>query len=227
MDTRMSIRVLLTDDHPVAREGIRAILERTPDIQIVGEARDGIEAKRMVADLCPDILLLDLVMPGPRPSEIEAWVRTHYPETITLVLTAHDRDAYLADMIEAGAVGFVTKEKALERLVEAIRRAARGEILFGSEQLTRARRWREEVGERWESLTGRERQVLQLLVEGLDNVAIAEALCVTTKTVEYHVTNTLNKLDAASRLEAVVWVRDHWPDGLPGDLQYDLGKSPG
>ena len=72
-------------------------------------------------------------------------MRIHYPETITLVLTAHDRDAYLADMIEAGAGGFVTKEKAPERLVEAIRRAARGEILFDSEQLTRARRWREEV----------------------------------------------------------------------------------
>ena len=223
----MSIRVLLADDHPVAREGIRAILERTHDIQIVGEAKDGIEAKRMVADLCPDILLLDLVMPGPRSSEIEAWVRTHYPETITLVLTAHDRDAYLADMIEAGAVGFVTKEKAPQRLVEAIRRAARGGILFDSEQLTRARRWREEVGERWESLTGRERQVLQLLVEGLDNAAIAEALCVTAKTVEYHVTNALSKLGVASRLEAVVWVKDHWPDGLPGDLQRDLGKSPG
>jgi len=227
-ETSDTIRVLLADDHPALRAGgIRAILEGTPDIQIVGEAKDGIEANRMVADLCPDILLLDLVMPGPRPSEIEAWVRTHYPETITLVLTAHDRDAFLADMVEAGAVGFVTKEEAPERLVEAIRRAARGEVIYDQEQLWRARRWREEVGERWESLTGRERQVLQLLVEGLDNAAIAEALCVTTKTVEYHVTNTLNKLGVASRLEAAVWVRDHWPDGLPGDLQHDLGKSPG
>ena len=79
----------------------------------------------------------------------------------------------------------------------------------------------------WESLTERERQVLRLLAKGLDNAAIAEVLCVATKTVEYHVTNILSKLDVASRLEAVVWVRDHWPDGLSGDLQHDLGKSPG
>jgi len=181
------IRVLLADDHPVTRAGICAILEDAPDIQIVGEAKDGIEAKRMVADLCPDILLLDLVMPGPRPSEIEAWVRTHHPETITLVLTAHDRDAFLADVVEAGAVGFVTKEEAPERLVEAIRRAARGEILFDSGQLARARRWREEVGERWESLTEREREVLTLVAQGKSNREIAERLCVTEKTVEKHV----------------------------------------
>ena len=200
------IRVLLADDHPVTRAGMRAILEDAPDMQIVGEAKDGIEAERMVADLCPDILLLDLVMPGPRPSEIEAWVRTHYPETITLVLTAHDRDAFLADMVEAGAVGFVTKEEAPDRLVEAIRRAARGEVLFDSEQLTRARRWREEVGERWESLTEREQEVLALVAQGKSNGEIAERLCVTEKTVEKHVSNVLGKLELSSRTEAAMWV---------------------
>jgi DNA-binding NarL/FixJ family response regulator len=89
---------------------------------VVGEACDGVEAQRLVAELRPQILLLDLVMPGPRPSEIEAWVRTHYPETITLVLTAHDRDAYLADMIEAGAVVSWPKKSS----VQAIDRDERG-----------------------------------------------------------------------------------------------------
>ena len=133
-------------------------------------------------------------------------MRTHYPETITLVLMAHDRDAVLADVVEAGAVGFVTKEEAPERLVEAIRRAARGEVLFTREQLTRARRWREEVGERWENLTEREREVLALVAQGKSNGEIAERLCVTEKTVEKHVSNVLGKLALSSRTEAAVWV---------------------
>jgi DNA-binding NarL/FixJ family response regulator len=154
----------------------------------------GIEAQKLTGELCPQVLLLDLVMPGPRPAEIARWVRTHCPETITLVLTAHDRDDYLAEMIEAGTVGFITKNEAPARLVGAIRRAVRGEILFDGKQLARARCWSEEVGERWESLTRREREVLQLLAQGLGNVAIAEALCVTTKTAAYHVANILGKL---------------------------------
>jgi DNA-binding NarL/FixJ family response regulator len=139
-------RVLIADDHPVTRAGIRAILEGAPDIEVVAEAQDGLEAQRLVAELCPRILLLDLVMPGPRPREIEAWVRAHYPETITLVLTAHDRDVFLAEAIEGGVAGFLTKEEAPHRLVKAIRRAARGETLISGEQLARARHWRREVG---------------------------------------------------------------------------------
>jgi len=121
-----TIRVLIADDHPVTRKGIRTILEEALDIKVVGEAKDGVEAKQMVAKLRPDILLLDLVMPGLRPFEIEKWIRTNYPKTITLILTAHDRDYYLAEAIKAGAVGFLTKEEAPQQLVEAIRRAARG-----------------------------------------------------------------------------------------------------
>ena len=106
------------------------------------------------------------------------------------------------------------EEAAPEAIVEAVRCAARGEVFFSGEQRARACCWREEVGERWESLTEREREVLQLLAEGLDNAAIAEASCVTPKTVEYHVTNILSKSDVASRLEPVVWVHQHWPEDL-------------
>ena len=143
-----------------------------------------------------------------------AAARAHYPETAVLVLTAHDVDGYLAAMVEAGAAGFVVKEEAPETVVEAVRRASRGEVFFSGEQRARARCWREEVGERWESLTEREREVLRLLAEGLDNAATAEALCVMPRTVEYHVTNILSKLNVASRLEAVVWVHQHWPEDL-------------
>ena len=149
-----------------------------------------------------------------RPDMAVAWVRAHCPETAVLVLTAHDVDGYLAAMVEVGAAGFVVKEEAPETIVEAVRRASRGEVFFSGKQQARARHWHEEVGERWESLTERERDVLRLLAEGLDNAAVGEALCVTVRTVECHVTSILSKLGIASRLEAVAWIHKHLPDDL-------------
>ncbi len=209
-----NIRVVLADDHEVTRAGIRAILEAASDIEVVGEAGTGEEAKTLTARLRPHVLLLDLQMPGPRPSQVEAWVRSHYPETITLVLTAHDRDAYLTEMVEAGVVGFLSKEEAGLRLVMAIRRAARGATLLSPEQLRRVQRWRREVGDRWEELTDRERDVLRLLVAGHENARIADHLSVTQRTVEYHVSNVLHKLGVATRLEAATWVRENLPEDL-------------
>ncbi len=98
-----TITVLLADDHPLTRGGIRAILEKAADIQIIGETGDGAEIMRLVAELRPQILLLDLVMPNLSPAELERQVRENYPETVTLVLTAHNRDAFLTSMMEAGA----------------------------------------------------------------------------------------------------------------------------
>jgi DNA-binding NarL/FixJ family response regulator len=133
-----------------------------------------------------------------------------------LVLTGNDRDAFLAEMTE-DAAGFITKNQPSERIIAAIRRAASGNVLYTQEQLKRARRRGQDVGRRWESLTERERGVLRLLTEGLSNAAIAEALCIAEKTVEYHVTNILGKLGVASRLEAAAWVHDQIPGDLWGD----------
>jgi DNA-binding NarL/FixJ family response regulator len=205
----MDIWVVLADDHPTTRRGIRAILEAAPDIAVVGKAKDGVEAKKLVADLRPDILLLDLVMPGPEPADIERWVRDNYPETETLILTGHDRDAFLAEMEEAGAAGFLTKDEDTPALVEAIRRAARGEVLYTPEQLERARRWREEVDGRWKRLTEREREVLRLVAEFRTDAEIAEELCISEKTVGHHVSHTLNKLGMSSRREVARWAIKH------------------
>lgn len=208
------ITLVLADDHAVARAGVRAILSTAADIEIVGEAENGDMVQELVARLRPRILLLDLKMPGMPSAEIEKWVRTNYPETVTLVLTAHDRDSYLTRMIDAGASGLLDKSESEERLVGAIRRAASGEILFDKGQLARARQWRESAGEKWESLTNREREILRLLVQGFDNAHIAGMLTVTSKTVAYHVTNILEKLEVSSRQEAVAWVHKYLPDIL-------------
>lgn len=154
-------------------------------------------------------------MPDTHPAEIERWVRTHAPETITLVLTAHDRDAYLADMMAAGVTGFLAKSEPDKGLIAAIRRAAGGEILFDDAQRARVCRWRKEIGEKRESLTDRERQALKLLAQGLSNKTIAEKLGVMSKTAAYHITNILSKLGVASRQEVIAWAHTH----LPADLE--------
>jgi DNA-binding NarL/FixJ family response regulator len=207
--SHMAIRVLLADDYPVMCAGLRAMLDAAPDIEVVGEAHDGLEAQRLVAELQPDIVLLDLVMPDLRPVEFARWARTHYPATEVLLLTAHEQDCYLAWMIEAGAAGFLSKEEAGEMLVGAVRRAARGEVFFSREQLARAGRWREEVGQKWESLTAREREVLRLVANGRGSKQIAAALGIGEHTVETHVGSLLDKLGVASRTEASAWAWRH------------------
>lgn len=199
------ITVLVADDHPLALEGVRSILEKAPEIKIVGEAQDGNEIKPMVAKLLPRILLLDLKMPNLNPVEMERWVRENYPETLTLVLTAHDKDAYLSNMMDAGAVGYLDKKLQASQLITSIRRAAQGNFIFDKERIERAKRWREEVTAMWESLSKREHDVLQLLTEGKDNNGIAESLVISINTVETHLKNMYKKLKVSSRTEAVQW----------------------
>lgn len=206
MSTRNNIiTVLIADDHEVTRKGIRTFLDQIPHIRVVGEAEDGDKIKQLVAHLRPQILLLDLIMPNLSPAELEKWVRTNHPETITLVLTSHDRDAYLSSMMEAGVAGYLDKKLRAGQLIRAIERAARGEFIFDKSQLERARRWREDVCRKWESLSNRERQVLEVLTEGAENRAIAASLGITVNTVEKHLEKVYKKLEVTSRTEAVHW----------------------
>jgi RNA polymerase sigma factor (sigma-70 family) len=126
-----------------------------------------------------------------------------------LALSSYDDERYVRGMLEAGAVGYLLKDEAPETIVAAVRAAARGERLWTAEQFARARRWREEVQELWERLTEREREVLALVAEGKSNKEIAQALNVTVRTVEFHVSNVLGKLGLTSRVEAAVWVKEH------------------
>ena len=205
LQQKTTITVIIAEDHEMTRKGIHAFLDQAPDIHVIGEAEDGDQVKELVASLRPRILLLDLIMPKLSPAELEKWVRTNYPETVTLVLTAHDRDAYLSNMLEAGVSGYLDKKLRAGQLISAIRRAACGEFIFDKEQLTRARRWREDISRKWESLTERERRVLQMLTEGAKNKAISEVLGITVNTVEKHLENIYRKLGVKSRSEAIHW----------------------
>ncbi len=208
------ITVLVADDHPLALEGVRSMLNKAADIKIVGEAQDGNEIKPLVAKLRPRILLLDLRMPNLSPIELEKWVRENYPETVTLAFTAHHHVAYLAGMMDAGIAGYLSKTERAENLIAAIRRAAHGDMLFTAEQIDRARKWRHEMGEKWEKLTEREREVLSLMEKGLSNKAIAKQLGVTLKTVAYHVSAIFDRLDLESRHEAIAWYQKYFPKDL-------------
>src|SRR5512147_817931 len=126
------ITILIADDHPIARTGIRTILEKTRDLRVIGEAEDGDTAQKLVAELQPRVLILDLKMPGLSSATLEKWVRSNFPNTITLVLTAHDRDVYLSQMLDAGVSGYMDKQTRGEQLIAAVRRAVNGEILFSS-----------------------------------------------------------------------------------------------
>lgn len=206
------ISVLIVDDHPPLRAGVRAMLERTNDIYVVGEAGNGDDAKKLLDEQRPNIILLDLKMPNFSPSAFEKWARENYPETITLVLTAHDRDAYLANMMDAGAVGYVDKDARVEQLIEAIRRAASGETLFDEQQKRRAQKWHEGVEKKWNSLSERERQILWFMMDGASNKEIALKLSISNSTVEKHLERIYQKLEATSRIEAVLWGKENMGD---------------
>lgn len=208
------ITILLADDHPVAREGVHRILANAPDIVVVGEAQSGRDVKELIAKLRPKVLLLDLKMPETSPVEVEKWVRENYPETVTLAFTAHHHVAYLASMMDAGIAGYLDKNETADDLIGAIRRAVRGEVLFTAEQIDKARKWRYEAGEKWEKLTEREREILLLIAQGRSNKTIAKNLGITLKTVAFHVSTILNRLNVESRSEAVAWLHKHFPDDL-------------
>jgi DNA-binding NarL/FixJ family response regulator len=185
------ITVLAVDDHPLALAGIERMLKQAQDIQIIGQAENGMQAMKLMETLRPQVLLLDLRMPGIAAWEVEKWVREYYPETVTLVLSAHDRDYYLAKMLDAGVVGYLDKNVRGEDLLVAIRRAAAGENLFTEAQIIRAAVWRTEVGDKRESLTTSECSMLQLLVSGQTNPQLAEVLSISERTVVFHISNLM------------------------------------
>lgn len=215
--TSGKISVLLADDEPVARAGIRSLLAQAEDIEVVGEAEDGFAVQQLVETLHPRILLLDLKMPGPRSADLERWVRENHPTTTTLVLTGHGRDALLSQLMDAGVAGYLTKDVTSETLVNHIRIAARGRKVFNPGQTEQAEHWKAEVGVKWESLTKREREILIWVALGAQNRFIADKFSLSEQTVKNHVTNILKKLEMDSRQHASLWMTTHFPEELEFD----------
>ena len=201
------IRVLLADDHPALMIGLRVLLDQAPDIEVVGEARDGPSALAAIEALAPDVAVLDCQLPGRSGTQVATDVRRRSLPTRVLALSAYTDDRYVHGMLEAGAVGYLLKEEAPGTIADAVRAAAQGEPYFSQAVAARARAWA--TGERPAGLTEREMEVLHLLAEGLSNKEIARALTVSVRTANFHVGNILHKLGVASRVEAVVWAKDH------------------
>lgn len=202
------IRVLIADDHPVVRDGLRGLMEIQPDIEVVGEARDGIEAVDQARLLKPDVMLLDMVMPGKDGVQAIIEIKEENPEARILVLTSYAEGEMAFPAIKAGALGYLLKDSSPEELLQAIHNVYRGQI---SLHPTVARMLVEELGRpselppTEEPLTEREVDVLQLVAQGMSNQEIAETLVVGERTVSTHVSNILDKLHLANRTQATLY----------------------
>jgi DNA-binding NarL/FixJ family response regulator len=198
------IRVLLADDHPLVQAGIRSVLTAEEDIALVGEAVDGDQVLRLCQELEPDILLLDLNMPGPSPFETVAYLRQHCPAVKVLVLTAYDDDAYVHGLTAAGVAGYVLKDEVPETVVRAIRAVEDGDTWLSRPVVEKLARL--EMEETF--LTEREGQVLRLMARGWDNVQIAAELGLAEQTVRNYVSRIYTRLEMKSRAEVIVWARE-------------------
>ncbi len=197
------IRVLLTDDHPAIRAGIKIRLEQDGDIEVIGEAGSGAEALRMSGELSPDLLLLDMALPDQDGVDVARMMRQFHPRVKVLVFSGYADDAFVFGVLKAGAVGYLLKDEALDKLVDAVRGAVRGEEIILSDRVVQkvVKRTRGDLP----PLTEREMDVLTRLATGKTTPQIALELHVTAKTVGNHVSNMLVKFHLTSRSELVAY----------------------
>jgi DNA-binding NarL/FixJ family response regulator len=205
------IRVLVADDHPVFRYGMRAILGAEPDTEIVGEATDGAEAVTLAAELGPDVILMDVNMPGINGIEATRRILEASPQTGVLMLTMFEDDASVFAAMRAGARGYVLKGADGEETVRAIRSVAGGEAIFGpgiAHRLVQFFAAPASKAEAFPELTDREREILSLMAGGYTNAAIADRLYLSPKTVRNYVSSIFTKLGVPDRTQAVIRARE-------------------
>jgi len=208
------IRALIVDDYPVVREGLRTMLSTDRTVEIVGEASDGAEAVAMVAERKPNVVLMDIRMPNMDGIEATRQIKDKYPSTAVIVLTMYDNDAYVIDAVRAGASGYLLKDASRELLLHTIRTVSSGTTLIRTDLLFEAisslihpKQAFQETAvstiQALETLTPREREVVQLVAEGHTNKEIGKALSITEDTVKKHMQSILAKLDTTNRAGAV------------------------
>ena len=212
------ITILIVDDHAVVRHGARAFLEAQPDFAVVGDVGSGGEAVLLAADLAPDVVLMDLVMPGLDGVQATRLVKQKSPCSQVIVLTSYHEDEHIFPAIRAGALSYLLKDISLPDLADAIRKAARSEVVLHPHIAARVVQELEGASQQgmasFAHLSEREREVLHLIAEGLSNAEIAARLVLSEKTVKSHVRNILSKLQLADRTQAAIFA---WRQGLVGN----------
>jgi NarL family two-component system response regulator LiaR len=209
MTDQTPIRVMIVDDHPMVRDGLRVFLNVLQDMEFVAEASNGQDAVRLCTENEPDVILMDLKMPGMDGVEATQFIRRRHPRVQVIALTSFADEALVHKAMQAGAIGYLLKDVPAEELAEAIRNAYAGRPTLApaaAQALIQATTPSMSLGH---DLTPREREVLALLVEGMSNAQIADELTVSPATVNYHVGNILSKLGAANRTEAATLAIQH------------------
>ena len=209
------ITLVIADDHALVRQGIRTFLEAYPDLSVVGEAESGEAAVHLVAELVPDIVLMDLAMAGIGGVEATRQVKRVSPHTQVIVLTSYEDDEYIFPALQAGVLSYLLKDVSINELAEAIRKAAKGESVLHPRVASRVVQElsgkRKDILNLFTDLSARELEVLRLIADGRSNAAIAEKLVISEKTVKVHVSNILSKLHILDRTQAAVFA---WQQGL-------------
>ena len=207
--------ILVVDDHEVVRKGICAYLETLPEFSVVGEAASGEEALSLVSEQIPDVVLMDLIMPGMDGVETTRRVKAISPRTQVVVLTSYHEDIHIFPALKAGAISYILKDMKMDKLAEAIHRAAEGEVTLHprvAERVLQNLRGEDvEASQLFTDLTDRELEVLKLIANGLSNSQIASELVISENTVKGHVSNILSKLHLADRTKIAVYA---WQKGI-------------
>jgi NarL family two-component system response regulator LiaR len=209
------ITVVIIDDHVIVRQGIRTALEVIPQLSVIGEGSSGEAAVQLAAELVPDVILLDLVMPGIGGVEATRQIKRVSPHTQVIVLTSYHDDEYIFPAIKAGVLSYILKDISINELIDVIHKAAQGESVLhprvASRVVQEMRASRKNVPDIFTELSKREREVLCLIADGFSNASIAEKLVISEKTVKVHVSNILSKLHMLDRTQAAVYA---WQQGL-------------
>ena len=203
--------ILIVDDHPLFREGLKSLIARNPKFEVIAEAGNGREGLRMSKELKPDLVIMDISLPDKTGIDLTRSIRSLLPETRVMIVSMHSKIDYITEAFQAGATGYVVKESATDRLMQALETVSKGEYFLDSslshKVVSRLMQFPEKEAKitdaRYETLTGREQQVMRLLAEGFSAKEIAKKLFISPKTVENHRANIMNKLDLHSNMELV------------------------
>ena len=203
--------ILLIDDHPLAREGLKSLIARDPSMEVIGEAGNGYQGLQLAMDLRPDLVVMDITLPDSNGIQITRRLRNQLPETHIMIVSMHSKIDYITEALQAGAIGFVCKESANEMLLKGLDVVSRGEYFLDTaisrqvvEKILEVREKDATITDAaYQTLTPREREVLRLIAQELSTKEVAEKLCISPKTVETHRSNIMSKLSLHSTIEVI------------------------